>query len=80
LVEYCLALALTTLPEKSCFLDPVSKFVNANKAPEIIALEVFSMGNIVDYAQVLPKIATSCKTGDGRKERWIVNRHIDLAT
>jgi hypothetical protein len=29
---------------------------------------------------VIPEIATSSKTGDGCKVRWIVDSHIDLAT
>jgi len=79
-VEYWLALALTTIPENSGNLDLVSKFVQVRKAPAAIALQVFRVGNIVGCAHVIPEMATSCKTGDGRKERWIVNSHIDLAT
>jgi hypothetical protein len=79
-VEYWLALALTTIPENSSNLDPVSKFVQVRKAPEAVALQVFSMRNIVDCTHVIPEIATSTKTGDGHNVRWIVNSHIDLAT
>jgi len=79
-VEYWLALALTTIPESSGNLDPVSKYVQVRKAPAAVALQVFSVGNIVGCAHVIPEIAASCKTGDGRNERWIVNSHIDLAT
>jgi len=79
-VEYWLALALTTIPENSGNLDPVSKFVQVRKAPAAVALQVFSVGNIVGCTHVIPQIATSSKTGDGRNERWIVNSHIDLAT
>jgi len=79
-VEYWLALALTTIPENSGNMDPVSKFVQVRKAPAAVALQVFSVGNIVSCAHVIPEIATSSKTGDGRNERWIVNSHIDLAT
>jgi len=79
-VEYWLALALTTIPENSRNLDPVSKFVQVRKAPAAVALEVFSVGNIIGCTHVIPEIATSRKTGDGRNERCIVNSHIDLAT
>jgi hypothetical protein len=79
-VEYWLALALRTIPGNSGNLDPVSKFVQVRKAPAAVALHVFSLGNIVGCAHIIPEIATSSKTGVGRNERWIVNRHIDLAT
>jgi len=79
-VEYWLALALTTIPENSGNLDPVSKFVQVRQAPAAVALQVFSVGNIVGCAHVIGEIATSSKSGDGRNERWIVNSHIDLAT
>jgi hypothetical protein len=79
-VEYWLALALTTMPENSGNLDPISKFVQVRKAQAAVALQVFRVGNIVGCAHLIPEIATSSKTGDGRNERWIVNSHIDLAT
>jgi len=79
-VKYWLALALTTISEHSGNLDPVSKCVQVRKAPPAIALQVFNMGNIVGCAHVIPEIATSSKTADGRNERWIVNSHIDMAT
>jgi hypothetical protein len=79
-VEYWLALAHNTIPENSGNLDPVSKFVQVRKAPAAVALQVFSVGNIVGCAHLIPEIATSSKPGDGRNERWIVNSHIDLAT
>jgi len=79
-VEYWLALALTTIPENSGNLDPVSKFVQVRKAQAAVALQVFSMGNIIGCVHVIPEIATSSKTGDGWNEGWIVNSHIDLAT
>jgi hypothetical protein len=79
-VEYWLALAFTTIPENSGNLDPVSKFVQVRKAPAAVPLQVFSVGNIVGCAHVIPEIASSSTTGDGRNERWIVNRHLDLAT
>jgi hypothetical protein len=67
-VEYWLALALTKVPENSHNLDPVSKFVQVKKAPAGVALEVFSMGNIVDCAHVIREIATSSKTRDGQNK------------
>jgi len=79
-VEYWLALALTTIPENSGNLYSISKFVQVRKAPAAVALQVFSMGNIVGCVHVIPEAATSSKTGDGRNEQWIVNSHIDLAT
>ena len=79
-VESSLALALTTIPENSGNLNPVSKFVQVRKAQVAVALQVFSMGNIVGCTHVIPGIATRGKTGDGRNERWIVNSHMDLAT
>jgi hypothetical protein len=68
-VDYWLALALTTIPENSGNLYPVSKFVQVRKAPAAVALEDFRVGNIVGCAHVIPEIATSSKTGDGRNER-----------
>jgi hypothetical protein len=79
-VEFWLALVLTTITEISGNLDPVSKFVEVRKAPAAVAVQVFSVGNIIGYAQVIPEIATFSQTGDGRKERWIVNSHTDLVT
>jgi len=71
---------LTTIPENLGNLDPVSQFVLVRKAPAAIALQVFSLGNIVGCAHAIPEIATGSKTGDGTNERWIVNSHIDLMT
>jgi hypothetical protein len=79
-VECWLALALTTIPENSGNLDPVSKFVQVRNARAAVTLQVVSVGNIVGCAQVIPEIAASSKTGDGWNERWIVNSHIDMAT
>jgi hypothetical protein len=79
-VEYWLAMAFTTIPENSGNLDPVSKFVQVRKASAAVALHVFSEGNIVGRAHVIPEIATTGKTGDGWNERWIVNSHMDLTT
>jgi hypothetical protein len=45
-----------------------------------IALQVFSVGNVVGCTHVFPEIATSSQTGDGQNEQRIVNSHIDLAT
>jgi hypothetical protein len=67
-VEYWLALGLTTIPENLGNLDLVSKFVQVRKAPAAVALQVFSVGNIVHCAHLIPEIATSSKTGDGRNE------------
>jgi len=63
-VEYWLALALTTIPENSGNLDPISKFVQVRKATAAIALQVLRMGNIVGCAHIIPEIASSSKTGD----------------
>ena len=79
-VEYWLALALTTIPEQSGNLDPISKCVQVRNALAAVTLRVFSVGNIVCCAHVIPEIATSSETGDGRNERWIVNSYIDLPT
>jgi hypothetical protein len=78
-VEYWLAPAVTTIPDNSGNLDPVSKFVQVRKAPAAVALQVFSVGIIVGCANIIPEIATISKTGDGRNKQWIVNSHIDLA-
>jgi hypothetical protein len=53
---YWLALALTTTPENYGDLDPISKFVQVRKAPAAVALQVFSVGNIVGCAHVIPEI------------------------
>jgi len=79
-VEYWLALALSTIPENSGNLDPVSKFEHVRNAPAAVVLQVFRVGNIVGCAHVILELATSCKAAGGRNERWIVNSHIDLAT
>jgi hypothetical protein len=79
-VENWLTLALTTIPENSGTLDSVSKFVQLRKPAAAVALQVFSIENTVSCAHLIPEIAASSKTGDGRNERWIVNSHIDLAT
>ena len=79
-IEYWLALALTTIPENSGNLDPVSEFVQVRKAPATVALRAFSLGNIIGCAHGISEIATSSNLGDGRNQRWIVNSHIDLAT
>jgi hypothetical protein len=79
-VEYWSALAITTIPENSANLDPISKFVELRKAPAAVGLQVCSVGIIVALAHGILEIATSSKTGDRRNERWIVNSHINLAT
>jgi len=73
-------MALIRIPENSGNLDLVSKFLHLRKAQGAVAFKVFSMGNIVGCAHVIPEIATSRTTGDRWNERWIVNSHIDLAT
>jgi hypothetical protein len=79
-VEYWLAMALTTMPGNSGNLDPVSKFVPVRKVPAAVTLQVFRVGNIVGCVHVIPDIAASSKTGDGRNEQCIVNSHLDLVT
>jgi len=73
-------MALTTILENLGNLDPFLKFVQVRKALAAVALQVFSVGNIVSCVQGIPEIATTTKTGDGQNERSIVNNHIDLAT
>jgi hypothetical protein len=68
-VEYWLALALTTIPENSDNLDLVSKFVQVRQSLATVALKVFSVGNIVGCTYVIPEIATSSNTADGRNKR-----------
>jgi len=80
LIEYWFVLAHTTIPENLGNLDPVLEFVPVKKSPAAVALQVFSVGNIVGCAYEIPEIATSSKTGDRRNRRWIVISHIDLAT
>jgi len=67
-VEYWLALVLTTIPENSGNLDPISKIVHVRRALAAVALQVFSVGNIVGCAHIIPEIAGTSKTGDGRNE------------
>jgi hypothetical protein len=68
-VEYWLTLVLITIPVNSGNLDHVSKFVQVRKAPAPIALQVFSVRNLVRCVHVVPEIATSSKTGDGCNEQ-----------
>jgi len=79
-VEDWLAPALMTTPEDMGDLDLVSKFVQVRKPPAAVSLQIDRVGNIVGWAHVIPGIATSSKTGNGRTEQWIVNSHIYLAT
>jgi len=51
-VQYWLALALTTIPENSGKLDPSSKFVPGTNAPAAVALQVFTVGNIVGCTSI----------------------------
>jgi hypothetical protein len=79
-IEYWLALALTTILENSGNLDPILKSVQVRKALAAVALQVFSVGNIIGCAHVIPEIAINIKTGDRWNDRWIDNSHIDLPT
>jgi hypothetical protein len=79
-VEYWLALPLTTIPENSGNLDPVSKFVPMRTAQVAVVVQVLIMGNIVGFTHIIQEIATSSTIGGRRNERWIVNSHIDLVT
>jgi len=45
-VEYWLALALTTIPENSGNLDPISKSVQVRKAPAAVVLQVSQRGKL----------------------------------
>jgi len=67
-VECWLALALTTIPESFGNLNAVSRFVQVRQTPAGIALQVFSVGNILGCTHIIPEIATSSKTGDGRNK------------
>jgi hypothetical protein len=77
---YWVALELTKIPENSGNLNPVSKFVRVRKAMAAFALLVFSVRNIARCTHSIREIATSSKTGDGWKERSIVNGHLHLTT
>jgi hypothetical protein len=61
-VEYRLALALTTIPEYSGNLDPLSIFVQVRKGPAAVVLQVFRVEIIVGCAHLIPEVATSSKT------------------
>ena len=47
-------MALTTIPESLGNLDPVLKFVQVRKAPTAVALQLFSVGNIISCAHLIP--------------------------
>jgi len=79
-VEYWLGQTLTTIPDNSGYVGPVSKFVQVRQALAAVALQGFSVGNIIGCAHKIPEIVTSGQIGDGWNERWIVNSHIDLVT
>jgi hypothetical protein len=79
-VELCFLLAITTIPDNSGNLDPMSKFVQVSKAPTPIASQDFRVTNIVGYGQIIPEIDTSSMKRDGWNERWIIHRPIALAT
>jgi len=63
--EYWLTLALRTIPENSINLNPVSNFVQLITPPAAVALQVFSVGNIVGCGHVNGMIATSSMEGAG---------------
>ena len=80
LLEYWLALALTTIPHNPGNLDTVSKLVQSSTALAAVVLQVVSMENIVSWEHTIPEIATSGMAGARRNERWIIIIHIDLLT
>ena len=49
------------------------------EARAAVAMQDFSVGNIVNCEHMIPEIVPSSTTGDGSNERCIVNSHIDLA-
>ena len=65
LVEYWVALTLTTIPENSGDQDPISRFVQEGQALVVVGLQVFSVGTIASCSHIIPEIATINKTGDG---------------
>jgi hypothetical protein len=67
-IEYRLAWVLTTIRENSDNLNPFLKFVYVRNAQAAVALQVFSVGNIVGCAPVILEIATASKTGDRRNK------------
>ena len=67
-VENWLALAITTIPDNSGNFDPVPQLVQVRKAPTAVALQVFSVGNIVGCGHMIPAIATISRRGDRRNE------------
>jgi hypothetical protein len=52
----------------------------SDKSTAAVALEVFSVGNIVGCTQEIPEIATSSSKGNRSNARWAGNSHIDLVT
>lgn len=44
------------------------------------ALQVFSVGNIICGAHIIPDNSTRSKTGDGRNKGWMINSTIDMTT
>jgi hypothetical protein len=61
-VGYWLALAHTTILENLGNLDPILKFVQVRKAAAAVALQVFSVGNIIGCAHLFCEIATTDMT------------------
>jgi hypothetical protein len=75
--------AMNYRPKNSFSMSYASRkviFPGVRKAPSAVTLQVFSVGNIVGCAHIIPAIATSSETGDRGNERWIINSHIDRAT
>jgi len=65
---YWSAMALTTMPENSCNLDPVLKFVQVRIAQAAIAVQIIRVRKVVGCTHVILEIANSCKTADGQNE------------
>jgi hypothetical protein len=63
-VEYWLPRALTTIPENSCNLYPLSTLVQVKKALAAVTLQVFCVGNIVGCTHLIPERAARSITGD----------------
>ena len=77
-VDHWMAFALTTVAENSGNVDPISKLAQVRVPPTSRArYQVFSAGNIVGCAHVIPEKPSKDPT---MNERWVVNSHIDLMT
>jgi hypothetical protein len=71
---------LTTIPENLGKMDLICNIVQVRKALAAMALEVFSVGNLVGCVHIIPEIATRPQTGGGHHQRRRFNSHIDLVT